>query len=105
MVLFLEVLISSLGGQSFYGADWYKKRREILNHIIKYSFTRRKKTSEVWTQSEFLKFIYSKKATKFCEISTVDLTVTTVEISQKIVAFSEYMNFTVVKIHALFFTV
>ena len=46
-----------------------------------------------------LKFIYSEKATKFCKISTVDLTVTTqdkstVEISQKFVAFSEYMNFT-----------
>ena len=46
-----------------------------------------------------LKFIYSKKATKFCELSTVDLTVTTqdkstVEISQKFVAFSEYLNFT-----------
>ena len=45
-----------------------------------------------------LKFIYSEKATKFCEISTVDLTITTwdksmVEISQKLVAFSEYMNF------------
>ena len=38
------------------------------------------------------------KAAKFCEISTVDLTVTTqdkstVEISQNFVAFSEYMNF------------
>ena len=47
-----------------------------------------------------IKFIYSEKATKFCEISTVDLfyvvTVkSTVEISQNFVAFSEYMNFTV----------
>ena len=40
-----------------------------------------------------LKFIFSEKATTFCEIFAVDLTVTTVEISQKIVAFSEYMNF------------
>ena len=45
-----------------------------------------------------IKFIYSEKTTKFCEISNVDLTVTAydksrVEISQKIVAFSEYMNF------------
>ena len=45
-----------------------------------------------------LKFIYSEKATKFCEISTMDLTVTTkdksmVEISLTFVAFSEYMNF------------
>ena len=47
---------------------------------------------------QYVKFIYSDKATKFCEISTVDLTVTTqdkstMEISQKCVAFSEYMNF------------
>ena len=45
-----------------------------------------------------LKFIYSEKATKFCEISTVDLSYvvpvkSTVEISQNFVAFSEYMNF------------
>ena len=42
--------------------------------------------------------IYSEKATKFCEISTVDLSYvvpvkSTVEISQKFVAFLEYMNF------------
>ena len=42
--------------------------------------------------------IYSEKATKFYEISTVDLTATaleksTVEILQNLVAFSEYMNF------------
>ena len=46
-----------------------------------------------------LKFVYSEKATKFCEISTLLLsTVHTdnskVEISQNFVAFSEYMNFT-----------
>ena len=42
----------------------------------------------------WLKFIYSEKATKFCEISTVDLTGTNkVEISQKFVAFSENINF------------
>ena len=45
-----------------------------------------------------LKFMYSEKATKFCKISTVDLTDVTqdkylVEMLQKIVAFSEYMNF------------
>ena len=50
------------------------------------------------TYSCHLKFIYSEKAAKFCEISTVDLTFTsqdnsTVEISQKFVAFSEYINF------------
>ena len=47
----------------------------------------------------FLKFIYSEKATKFCEISTLLLSVCTVdkskvEISQNFVAFSEYTNFT-----------
>ena len=46
-----------------------------------------------------IKFIYSEKATKFCEISTVDLSYvvtvkSTVEILQNFVAFSEYMNFT-----------
>ena len=52
-----------------------------------------------------LKFIYSEKATKFCEISTLLLTGTTydkskVEILQNFVAFSEYMNFKLLdKIH------
>ena len=49
-------------------------------------------------QIKGLKFIYPEKATRFCKISTVDLTGTTqdksmVEISQNFVAFSEYMNF------------
>ena len=46
-----------------------------------------------------LEFLFSEKATKFCEISTLLLTVRTVikskvEISQNFVAFQEYMNFT-----------
>ena len=46
-----------------------------------------------------LKFIYYEKATKFCKISTLLLSVCTidkskVEISQNFVAFSEYTNFT-----------
>ena len=46
---------------------------------------------------DVLKFMYSEKATNFCEISTVDLSYvvtvkSTVEISQNFVAFSEYMN-------------
>ena len=45
-----------------------------------------------------LKFIYSEKATKFCEIFLLLLTVCTVvkskgKISKNFVAFSEYMNF------------
>ena len=48
---------------------------------------------------DLVKFIYSEKATKFCEISTSHLTAvhtfkSKVEISQNFVAFSEYMNFT-----------
>ena len=47
---------------------------------------------------QFVKFIYSEKAQKFCKISTLDLTITTedkstAEISQNFVAFSECMNF------------
>ena len=46
-----------------------------------------------------LKFVYSEKATTFCEISTLLLSYVVpvkskVEISQNFVAFSEYMNFT-----------
>ena len=46
----------------------------------------------------FVKFIYSEKATKFCEISTLILSSvhtvkSKVEISQTFVAFSEYMKF------------
>ena len=45
-----------------------------------------------------LKFIYSEKATKFSELSTVDLSYvvpvkSSVEITQNFAAFSEYMNF------------
>ena len=45
-----------------------------------------------------LKFMYSEKATKFCEIFTLLLTTvhtvkSKVKISQNFVAFSEYMNF------------
>ena len=45
-----------------------------------------------------LKFIYSEKTTNFCKIFIADLSYvvtikSTVEISKKFVAFSEYMNF------------
>ena len=49
-------------------------------------------------QLVLLKFIYSEKATKFCEISTLLLSYVVpvkskVEISQNFVVFSDYMNF------------
>ena len=52
-----------------------------------------------------LKFIYSEKATKFCEIFPLLLTVCTVvkskkKILQNFVAFSECMNFTLISLIA-----
>ena len=54
-----------------------------------------------------VKFIYSEKAAKFCEISTNYLSYVLpvkqlVEISQNFVAFSEYMNFNRLSISILF---
>ena len=51
-----------------------------------------------YSPKRVVKFKYSEKATKFCEISIVDLSYvvtvkSTVEILQNFVAFSEYMNF------------
>ena len=45
----------------------------------------------------YVKFIYSEKATKFCEISTLHLShvvpvKSKADISQTFVTFSEYMN-------------
>ena len=53
-------------------------------------------------------FLYSEKATKFCKISIVYLTVTawdksTVEISKNFVAISEYINFNTGLTSILFF--
>ena len=54
-----------------------------------------------------VKFIYSEKATNFCEISTVDLSYVVtvkfmVEISKNFVAFSEYINFSRMIISPIF---
>ena len=51
-----------------------------------------------------LKFIYSEKATKFCEISTLLLSYVVpvkskIEISQNFVAFSKCMNFIKISVH------
>ena len=51
-----------------------------------------------WTMRSFLKFTCSEKATKFCKISTYNLSNVLpvkwlVEISQNVAALSEYMNF------------
>ena len=57
-----------------------------------------KATTEKKDQKVSLKFIYSAKATKFCEIFTLLLShavpvKSNVKISQNFVAFSEYMKF------------
>ena len=62
---------------------------------------------QIYTTEYIVKFIYSEKATKFCEISTLLLTVCTVvkskvEISRNFVAFSEYMNFTITYIYHVY---
>ena len=56
------------------------------------------KSLEPIVQCILVKFIYSEKATKCCEISTVNLSYvvpvkSAVEIQQNFVGFSEYMNF------------
>ena len=71
---------------------WKVLRYVISNYIIK-SF---QKNFHLCTS--VLKFIHSEKATKFCEIFPLLLTVCTVvrskgKISQNFMAFSEYMNF------------
>ena len=67
---------------------------KVLVHILK-----EKVTIPLDFFSIKLKFIYSEKATKFCEIFTLLLTIcmmmieSKVKISQNFVSFSEYMNF------------
>ena len=51
----------------------------------------------IMVRVQYIKFIYSEKSTKFCEISTVDLSYVVpvksmAEISQNFVAFSEYFR-------------
>ena len=77
--------------------DWYCRANtfsECLSNIL--SWIRHNFDLTPFIKS--LKFMYSEKATKFCEISTLDLTTMhtvkyKVEILQNFVAFSEYMNF------------
>ena len=74
--------------------------RQIADYVIG---NRRKFCNELFDvctldPTNEVKFIYFEKATKSCEISTVDLTVTTqdkskVEISQNFVAFKKFHSF------------
>ena len=69
---------------------------ELLNFHFQQSHSSSRLEKTNWKLLE-LKFIYSEKATKFCEISTLLSSVCTVDkskvkISQNFVAFSEYTN-------------
>ena len=58
--------------------------------------------SKLKSELRLLKFIYSEKATKFCEILSLSYVVPVkckVKISQNFVAFSEYMNFIIFNIY------
>ena len=73
-------------------ARWALKGQLISKcHFGVFNFTQKTSQPEV-------KFMYSEKATKFCEITTLLLSYkvpvkSKVEILQNFVAFSEYMNF------------
>ena len=80
---------------------WSNLRLSISTSILLNTFFSENKSIYHVLIFTYLKFIYSEKATKFSEISTVDLSFVVlvksiVEISQNFVAFSEYMNFTIV---------
>ena len=70
------------------------------NYLLRFITKRESKllSATVFSVASGLKFIYSEKATEFCEIFPLLLTVCTVvkskgKISQNFVTFSEYMNF------------
>ena len=67
--------------------------QNIMSHMRHHNFVAKKNT--ICTS---VKFIYSEKAKKICEIFTLILSYVVpvkskVKISQNVVAFSEYMNF------------
>ena len=84
--------------RQFFTFSWAKKN--ITVSIQKSCITHGYETINFYwlVERELIKFIYFEKATKFCEISTVDLSYVvtvkfTVKILQSFVAFSEYINF------------
>ena len=70
----------------------------FINLFTAYNSGTVKKFMNVYETPPFVKFIYSEKATKFCEIFPLLLSYVVPvkskgKISQNFVAFSEYMNF------------
>ena len=90
--------------------DYFEHPASCCEHLNSYFLTKQTQPSAsvlplklFWVVMYLIwfvvKFIYSEKATKFCEIFPLLLTVCTVvknkvKISQNFVAFSEYMKFT-----------
>ena len=97
ILLFAQLVLKGLITLRYQGLNLTPLGFDILKR------TKKPDDTSIYTQSIFcsavhVKFIYSEKATKFCEFSTVDLSYvvpvkSTVEISQNFVAFSEYVNF------------
>ena len=91
-LLYVVLSVTTKTGVSF---AYWKGQTEKQEFAKLYDF------SEVLNliSARFLKFIYSEKATQFCKISSLFLTVCTagkskVKILQNFVAFYEYTNFT-----------
>ena len=89
------------GAVDFFWKDFLSKFHKTNSYSNGFSTVRNQLWSYFVAKKKItfvLKFIYSEKDTKFCEIFPLLLTVCTVvkskgKISQKFVAFSEYMNF------------
>ena len=89
--------------QKIFSFLWCKGGPYTFQHILFKADSQQSQkffdTIQVFFCAHEIKFIYSEKATKFCEIFTLLLTDNTtqdkskVKISQNYVAFSEYMNF------------
>ena len=77
-------------------ADLQSIKEQRLNNLVNFQLSIMKKLWDIAQENlVYIKFIYSEKATKFCEISTLDLSYV-VSVKSK-VAFSEYMNFNVLQ--------
>ena len=96
---------NSDGWNSYWNSNWRNQIAQFCCHLLDNQNSNRKNkllsAPSIWLRyiwAYVLKFIYSEKATKFCKIFPLLLSVCTVvkskgKISQNYVAFSEYMNF------------
>ena len=84
---------------------WQKEPLSIMWCLNSFVAESSSQSRLIYASTSQIKFIYSEKATKFCEIFPLLLTVCTVvkskgKISQNFVAFSEYMNFMTSSLHS-----